>query len=197
MKRKRAIVKWEEGTFRRGSQMSIVNKKGNHLGALEILSEPQVAQGDNDEYVTISMRAAVIKNGLPTFFRDHLDGYEFKNYTEFGKAQEEIYDGLKSLMYMYNSFLEMYRKQECCLLEFVYSLEQTRISFFFHYVLIERRILAHFDDDQIKRFREIGKLAEEGFVQVYNRYWKNKEEINPLPALEATLNAIMEFYKEI
>lgn len=191
------MVKWEEGTCRPGSTMNIVDKKGDRLGAIEILSEPQFTKEDKDEYVTISMRAAIIKDGMPTFYHEHQDGYMFKNSIDFENALAEINEGLRSLLYMYNRFLELYQNQECFVPEFIYSLEQTRISFFFHYVLLERRILAHFDDEQIKEFRGIGKMAEEGFIQVYNRYWKNKVEIDPLPALTATLDALIEFYNEM
>ena len=103
--------------------------------------------------------------------------------------------GLISLEYTMKSFI-MEFESDICLSEFVYGLENTRNSFFFHYIVIERMMADNFPM-YLTRIRRVAMIADEGFEMMYRRFYKGQKEIDPMPTLKSADETLVTLIKEM
>lgn len=103
--------------------------------------------------------------------------------------------GLISLEYTMKSFM-MEFESDISLSEFVYGLENTRNSFFFHYIVIERMMADNFPM-YLTRIRRVAMIADEGFEMMYRRFYKGQKEIDPMPTLKSADETLVTLIKEM
>ena len=103
--------------------------------------------------------------------------------------------GLVSLEYTMKSFISHF-ESEMSVKEFVTSLENTRNSFFFHYIVLERMMADNFPM-YLTRIRRIAMIADEGFEMMFRRFYKGQEEIDPIPALKSADDTLVTLINEM
>ena len=103
--------------------------------------------------------------------------------------------GLISLEYTMKSFM-MEFESDISLSGFVYGLENTRNSFFFHYIVLERMMADNFPM-YLTRIRRVAMIADEGFEIMYRRFYKGQKEIDPMPTLKSAAKTLVTLIKEM
>lgn len=103
--------------------------------------------------------------------------------------------GLISLEYTMKSFM-MEFESDISLSGFVYGLENTRNSFFFHYIVLERMMADNFPM-YLTRIRRVAMIADEGFEMMYRRFYKGQKEIDPMPTLKSADKTLVTLIKEM
>lgn len=103
--------------------------------------------------------------------------------------------GLISLEYTMKSFM-MEFESDISLSGFVYGLENTRNSFFFHYIVLERMMADNFPM-YLTRIRRVAMIADEGFEIMYRRFYKGQKEIDPMPTLKSADKTLVTLIKEM
>ena len=103
--------------------------------------------------------------------------------------------GLISLEYTMKSFM-MEFESDISLSGFVYGLENTRNSFFFHYIVLERMMVDNFPM-YLTRIRRVAMIADEGFEMMYRRFYKGQKEIDPMPTLKSADETLVTLIKEM
>lgn len=103
--------------------------------------------------------------------------------------------GLISLEYTMKSFM-MEFESDISLSGFVYGLENTRNSFFFHYIVLERMMADNFPM-YLTRIRRVAMIADEGFEMMYRRFYKGQKEIDPMPTFKSADETLVTLIKEM
>lgn len=103
--------------------------------------------------------------------------------------------GLISLEYTMKSFM-MEFESDISLSEFVYGLENTRNSFFFHYIVVERMMADNFPM-YLTRIRRVAMIADEGFEMMYRKFYIGQKEIDPMPTLKSADETLVTLIKEM
>lgn len=103
--------------------------------------------------------------------------------------------GLISLEYTMKSFM-MEFESDISLSEFVYGLENTRNSFFFHYIVVERMMADNFPM-YLTRIRRVAMIADEGFEMIFKRFYRGQMEIDPMPTLKSADETLVTLIKEM
>lgn len=103
--------------------------------------------------------------------------------------------GLVSLEYSMNSFISHF-ESEMSVKEFVTGLENTRNSFFFHYIVLERMMADNFPM-YLTRIRRIALIADEGFEMMYRKFYIGQKEIDPISTLKSADDTLVTLIKEM
>lgn len=103
--------------------------------------------------------------------------------------------GLISLEYTMNSFI-MEFESDISLSGFVYGLDNTRNSFFFHYIVLERMMADNFPM-YLTRIRRVAMIADEGFEMMYRKFYIGQKEIDPMPTLKSADETLVTLIKEM
>lgn len=106
-----------------------------------------------------------------------------------------LISGLVSLEYSMKSFISHF-ESEMSVKEFVIGLENTRNSFFFHYIVLERMMADNFPM-YLTRIRRIAMIADEGFEMMFRRFYKGQEEIDPIPTLKSADDTLVSLINEM
>jgi hypothetical protein len=75
--------------------------------------------------------------------------------------------------------------------EFVYRLESSRNTLFFHYVLLERK-MARVYPQYLVRIRRIAESLDEAFEKMYNTFYDNEPMENSIEQFKNTLKQLNE-----
>lgn len=103
--------------------------------------------------------------------------------------------GLISLEYTMNNFI-LELESEMRLPLFVYNVENTRNSFFFHYIVLERMMADNFPM-YLSRIRRVAMIADEGFEMMYRKFYIGQKEIDPMPTLKSADETLVTLIKEM
>ena len=103
--------------------------------------------------------------------------------------------GLISLEYTMNNFI-LELESEMRLPLFVYNVENSRNSFFFHYIVVERMMADNFPM-YLTRIRRVAMIADEGFEMIFKRFYRGQMEIDPMPTLKSADETLVTLIKEM
>lgn len=120
---------------------------------------------------------------------------KLKDMEVISNDHSNLISGLISLEYTMKSFL-MEFESDISVSEFVYGLENTRNSFFFHYIVLERMMADNFPM-YLTRIRRVAMIADEGFEMMYRRFYKGQKEIDPMPTLKSADKTLVTLIKEM
>lgn len=120
---------------------------------------------------------------------------KLKDMEVISNDHSNLISGLISLEYTMKSFL-MGFESDISVSEFVYGLENTRNSFFFHYIVLERMMADNFPM-YLTRIRRVAMIADEGFEMMYRRFYKGQKEIDPMPTLKSADKTLVTLIKEM
>jgi hypothetical protein len=174
-------IDWRNDYIREGARFAIKDKEGNLQGRLEFLSKPEIDFGDNNGYVTVKIRAGCIGcDGKP------VTNVKLEKEFELYEVNEDRYDlimALDSFRFVLWSLIAEIDSDSYLMNEFLYHLESSRNTLFFHYVLLERK-MARLYPQYIVRIRRIGESLDEAFEKMYNFFYgkesmeKSTEQFN-------------------
>lgn len=174
-------IDWRSDYIREGARFAIKDKEGNLQGRLEFLSKPEIDFGDNHGYVTVKIRAGCIGcDGKP------VTNVKLEKEFELYEVNEDRYDlimALDSFRFVLWSLIAEIDSDSYLMNEFLYHLESSRNTLFFHYVLLERK-MARLYPQFVVRIRRIGESLDEAFEKMYNFFYgkesmeKSTEQFN-------------------
>ena len=120
---------------------------------------------------------------------------KLKDMEMISNDHSNLITGLVSLEYTMKSFL-MEFESDISVSEFVYGLENTRNSFFFHYIVLEKMMADNFPM-YLTRIRRVAMIADEGFEMMYKRFYRSQSDIDPIPTLKSTHETLVTLIKEM
>lgn len=120
---------------------------------------------------------------------------KLKDMEMISNDHSNLITGLVSLEYTMKSFL-MEFESDISVSEFVYGLENTRNSFFFHYIVLEKMMADNFPM-YLTRIRRVAMIADEGFEMMYKRFYRGQSDIDPIPTLKSTHETLVTLIKEM
>jgi hypothetical protein len=181
-------IDWRSGDIRKGARFDIKDKEGNLQGRLEFLSDPEIDFGDNNGYVTVKISAGCIgSDGKP------VTNVKLEKMIESDPMNEdrcELVMALDSFRFVLWSLIsEMDNNQYVH--EFIYRLESSRNTLFFHYVLLERK-MARLYPQYLVRIRRIAESLDEAFEKMYNTFYDNEPMENSIEQFKNTLKQLNE-----
>ena len=106
-----------------------------------------------------------------------------------------LISGLVSLEYSMKSFISHFESEMSVPL-FVYNVENSRNSFFFHYIVLERMMADNFPM-YLTRIRRVAMIADEGFEMIFKRFYRGQMEIDPMPTLKSADETLVTLIKEM
>ena len=176
-------IDWRSDGIRKGARFDIKDKEGNLQGRLEFLSDPEIDFGDNNGYVTVKISAGCIgSDGKP------VTNVKLEKMIESDPVNEdrcELVMALDSFRFVLWSLIsEMDNNQYVH--EFIYRLESSRNTLFFHYVLLERK-MARLYPQYLVRIRRIAESLDEAFEKMYNTFYDNEPMENSIEQFKNTL----------
>lgn len=181
-------IDWRSDDIRKGARFDIKDKEGNLQGRLEFLSDPEIDFGDNNGYVTVKISAGCIgSDGKP------VTNVKLEKMIESDPVNEdrcELVMALDSFRFVLWSLIsEMDNNQYVH--EFIYRLESSRNTLFFHYVLLERK-MARLYPQYLVRIRRIAESLDEAFEKMYNTFYDNETIENSIEQFKNTLKQLNE-----
>ena len=181
-------IDWRSDDIRKGARFDIKDKEGNLQGRLELLSNPEIDFGDNNGYVTVKISAGCIgSDGKP------VTNVKLEKMIESDPMNEdrcELVMALDSFRFVLWSLIsEMDNNQYVH--EFIYRLESSRNTLFFHYVLLERK-MARLYPQYLVRIRRIAESLDEAFEKMYNTFYDNEPMENSIEQFKNTLKQLNE-----
>ena len=181
-------IDWRSDDIRKGARFDIKDKEGNLQGRLEFLSNPEIDFGDNNGYVTVKIRAGCIgSDGKP------VTNVKLEKMIECDTVNEEKYELVVALdsfrFVLWSLIAEMDNNQYVH--EFVYRLENSRNTLFFHYVLLERQ-MARVYPQYLVRIRRIAESLDEAFEKMYNTFYDKEPIENSIEQFKNTLKQLSE-----
>ena len=181
-------IDWRCDDIRKGARFDIKDKEGNLQGRLEFLSDPEIDFGDNNGYVTVKISAGCIgSDGKP------VTNVKLEKMIESDPMNEdrcELVMALDSFRFVLWSLIsEMDNNQYVH--EFIYRLESSRNTLFFHYVLLERK-MARLYPQYLVRIRRIAESLDEAFEKMYNTFYDNEPMENSIEQFKNTLKQLNE-----
>ena len=161
------IVDWRSDYIRKGARFVIKDKEGNSQGRLEFLSKPEIDFSDNNGYVTVKIRAGCIGSDGKPITNIKLEK-EFESY----EVNEDRYDLIMALDSFRFILFSLVAEIDSSAYpnEFIYHLESSRNTLFFHYVLLERK-MARLYPQYVVRIRRIAESLDEAFEDMYNFFY--------------------------
>lgn len=106
-----------------------------------------------------------------------------------------VISGLLSLEYTMKRFIDKI-EGDCTVADFLYHLENTRSSYFFQYTFLER-IMAETFPMYMTRIKRIGMQLDEGFEQMFRRYFQDRREIVPEQQLRSAHESLVVLIQEL
>ena len=161
------IVDWRSDYIRKGARFVIKDKEGNFQGRLEFLSKPEIDFGDDNGYVTVKIRAGCIGSDGKPITNVKLEK-EFESY-EVNEDRYDLVMALDSFRFVLLSLIAEI-DSDTYVNEFMYHLESSRNTIFFHYVLLERK-MARLYPQYVVRIRRIAELLDEAFENMYDFFY--------------------------
>lgn len=160
-------IDWRSDYIRKGARFVIKDKEGNFQGRLEFLSKPEIDFGDDNGYVTVKIRAGCIGSDGKPITNVKLEK-EFESY----EVNEDRYDLIMALDSFRFVLLSLIAEidSDTYVNEFMYHLESSRNTIFFHYVLLERK-MARLYPQYVVRIRRIAELLDEAFENMYDFFY--------------------------
>ena len=181
-------IDWRSDYIRKGARFDIKDKEGNLQGRLEFLSDPEIDFGDNNGYVTVKISAGCIgSDGKP------VTNIKLEKMIECDPVNEDRYELVMALdsfrFVLWSLISEMDNNQYVH--EFIYRLESSRNTLFFHYVLFERK-MARLYPQYLVRIRRIAQSLDEAFEKMYNTFYDNEPMENSIEQFKNTLKQLNE-----
>ena len=181
-------IDWRSDYIREGARFAIKDKEGNLQGRLEFLSDPEIDFGDNNGYVTVKISAGCIgSDGKP------VTNVKLEKMIECDPVNEDRYELVMALdsfrFVLWSLISEMDNNQYVH--EFIYRLESSRNTLFFHYVLLERK-MARLYPQYLVRIRRIAESLDEAFEKMYNTFYDNEPMENSIEQFKNTLKQLNE-----
>lgn len=181
-------IDWRSDGIRKGARFDIKDKEGNLQGRLEFLSDPEIDFGDNNGYVTVKISAGCIgSDGKP------VTNVKLEKMIECDPVNEdrcELVMALDSFRFVLWSLIsEMDNNQYVH--EFIYRLESSRNTLFFHYVLLERK-MARVYPQYLVRIRRIAESLDEAFEKMYNTFYDKEPMENSIEQFKSALKQLNE-----
>ena len=160
-------IDWRSDYIRKGARFVIKDKEGNFQGRLEFLSKPEIDFGDDNGYVIVKIRAGCIGCDGKPITNVKLEK-EFESY----EVNEDRYDLIMALDSFRFVLLSLIAEidSDTYVNEFMYHLESSRNTIFFHYVLLERK-MARLYPQYVVRIRRIAELLDEAFENMYDFFY--------------------------
>ena len=160
-------IDWGSDYIRKGARFIIKDKEGNFQGRLEFLSKPEIDFGDDNGYVTVKIRAGCTGSDGKPITNVRL-GKEFEFY-EVNEDRCDMIMALDSFRFVLLSLIAEI-DSNTCVNEFLYQLESSRNTLFFHYVLLERK-MAILYPQYVVRIRRIAESLDEAFEKMYDFFY--------------------------
>ena len=160
-------IDWGSDYIRKGARFVIKDKEGNFQGRLEFLSKPEIDFGDDNGYVTVKIRAGCTGSDGKPITNVRL-GKEFEFY-EVNEDRCDMIMALDSFRFVLLSLVAEI-DSNTCVNEFLYQLENSRNTLFFHYVLLERK-MARLYPQYVVRIRRIAESLDEAFEKMYDFFY--------------------------
>ena len=160
-------IDWGSDYIRKGARFVIKDKEGNFQGRLEFLSKPEIDFGDDNGYVTVKIRAGCTGSDGKPITNVRL-GKEFEFY-EVNEDRCDMIMALDSFRFVLLSLIAEI-DSNTCVNEFLYQLESSRNTLFFHYVLLERK-MARLYPQYVVRIRRIAESLDEAFEKMYDFFY--------------------------
>ena len=160
-------IDWGSDYIRKGARFVIKDKEGNFQGRLEFLSKPEIDFGDDNGYVTVKIRAGCTGSDGKPITNVRL-GKEFEFY-EVNEDRCDMIMALDSFRFVLLSLIAEI-DSNTCVNEFLYQLESSRNTLFFHYVLLERK-MAILYPQYVVRIRRIAESLDEAFEKMYDFFY--------------------------
>lgn len=160
-------IDWGSDYIRKGARFVIKDKEGNFQGRLEFLSKPEIDFGDDNGYVTVKIRAGCTGSDGKPITNVRL-GKEFEFY-EVNEDRCDMIMALDSFRFVLLSLIAEI-DSNTCVNEFLYQLENSRNTLFFHYVLLERK-MARLYPQYVVRIRRIAESLDEAFEKMYDFFY--------------------------
>ena len=179
------VIDWGSDYIRKGARFVIKDKEGNFQGRLEFLSKPEIDFGDDNGYVTVKIRAGCTGSDGKPITNVRL-GKEFEFY-EVNEDRCDMIMALDSFRFVLLSLIAEI-DSNTCVNEFLYQLESSRNTLFFHYVLLERK-MAILYPQYVVRIRRIAESLDEAFEKMYDFFY-GKESMEK--STELFKNALMQ-----
>ena len=161
------VIDWGSDYIRKGARFVIKDKEGNFQGRLEFLSKPEIDFGDDNGYVTVKIRAGCTGSDGKPITNVRL-GKEFEFY-EVNEDRCDMIMALDSFRFVLLSLIAEI-DSNTCVNEFLYQLESSRNTLFFHYVLLERK-MAILYPQYVVRIRRIAESLDEAFEKMYDFFY--------------------------
>lgn len=158
-------VEWGSDYIHQGARFPIVNRKGDFLGQIEILSEPEVKCCPEDGYVTIILKGGCIGADGQPISNVKL---EVDPWYSSDEMEQDLYNAIYSFSFIISQTLSIL-KEDSRLQEFFYKVQNIRNSIFFHYILVERKLSVLYPS-YLARIRRIASILDEGFEAVFNMF---------------------------
>ena len=160
-------IDWGSDYIRKGARFVIKDKEGNFQGRLEFLSKPEIDFGDDNGYVTVKIRAGCTGSDGKPITNVRL-GKEFEFY-EVNEDRCDMIMALDSFRFVLLSLIAEI-DSNTYVNEFLYQLESSRNTLFFHYVLLERK-MAILYPQYVVRIRRIAESLDEAFEKMYDFFY--------------------------
>ena len=160
-------IDWGSDYIRKGARFVIKDKEGNFQGRLEFLSKPEIDFRDDNGYVTVKIRAGCTGSDGKPITNVRL-GKEFEFY-EVNEDRCDMIMALDSFRFVLLSLIAEI-DSNTCVNEFLYQLENSRNTLFFHYVLLERK-MARLYPQYVVRIRRIAESLDEAFEKMYDFFY--------------------------
>ena len=160
-------IDWGSDYIRKGARFVIKDKEGNFQGRLEFLSKPEIDFGDDNGYVTVKIRAGCTGSDGKPITNVRL-GKEFEFY-EVNEDRCDMIMALDSFRFVLLSLIAEI-DSNTYVNEFLYQLESSRNTLFFHYVLLERK-MARLYPQYVVRIRRIAESLDEAFEKMYDFFY--------------------------
>jgi hypothetical protein len=161
-KQNKSNITWTDDVIRPGARFRITGADDRKQGTLEFISEPEIVSQNNDGYVTVTIKAACLDHrGLP------MTDLNFCKEDEcvFAEENRELYAALHSFRFVLCTMIREMEKDRC-IPEFIYSIESSRNTLFFNYVLLEKK-MARIYPQFVVRIRRIAESLDEAFEKIY------------------------------
>lgn len=120
---------------------------------------------------------------------------KLKDLEMISNDHSNLISGLASLEYTMNNFI-VDLELDTRVSSFVYNLENSRNSFFFHYIVLERMMADNFPM-YLTRIRRVAMIADEGFELIYKKFYKNQRELDPIPTLKSAHETLVTLIQEM
>ena len=186
------IIRWNTDSIHPGARFDILDRKGREVGRVELLSMPIIEPTENEGYVNLKIKAACIgKDGEPMTRVQLRKEY----YLDPIDENIELSEVLTSFRVMLEHLIWSLER-DLRISEIYHKWENIRNSFFFHYILLERRI-ADLYPSYLVRIRRIATIADEGWEQIMNRYAYGQRDGDVVDYFRSALEMLNMLQKEI